>query len=102
MLSGLRRIVEFVWPPALASRRALNVLRGCLSPEQLEQYDKERRFVVRGGETGRRYLIRRGWSMNIDELDVDGAVVRTWCFYPEGRLSKGDVMLAQKVRARNV
>jgi hypothetical protein len=30
-------------------------------------------------------------------LRYPGAVARTWCFYPEGRLSKGDVMLAQKV-----
>jgi hypothetical protein len=35
--------------------------------------------------------------MNIDEIDHTGEVIRTLCFYPRGRLSAGDVMLAQKV-----
>lgn len=97
MLRVLRRIVEAVWPPARARRRGFELLRSNLSAQQRREFDQQRRFEVRGGSTGHRYRIRRGWSMNIDEIDGRGAVLRTWCFYPKGRLSVGDIMLAQKI-----
>lgn len=80
-----------------ARRRALQLLRCNLTPAQLGDYDRNGTFLVVGGETARTYRIRHGWSMNVDELDAAGNVVRTWCFYPKGRLSTGDVMLAQKI-----
>src|SRR5271170_7359026 len=47
--------------------------------------------------TGARYRIRRGATMNIEELTPNGYVTRRWCFAPEGALTTGDVMLAQKI-----
>lgn len=75
----------------------MQLLRDNLSAEQLEEFARQRSFLVTGGQSGRRYRIRRGWSMNIDEINEAGEVLRTWCFYPTGRLSTGDVMLAQKI-----
>src|SRR4029079_7544435 len=97
MLPALRRIVEAIWAPARARRRGFELLKRNLSPRQLDQFNRERLFEVYGGVTGRHYRIRRGWSMNIDEIGTGGSVVKTWCFYPKGRLCVGDVLLAQKV-----
>jgi hypothetical protein len=52
---------------------------------------------VVGSDTGKRYRIRRGAAMNIEELAADGYVTRRWCFAPEGASAIGDVMLAQKI-----
>ena len=48
-------------------------------------------------DSGRRYRIRHGTSMNIDELDETGRVVSRWCVVPKGELVIGDVLLSQKV-----
>jgi hypothetical protein len=50
-----------------------------------------------GSDTGTRYRIRRGTTMNIEELAAEGYVTRRWCFAPEGTFATGDVMLAQKI-----
>jgi hypothetical protein len=52
---------------------------------------------VIGGRTGRRYRIRYGRQMNIDQIDRNGGRICGWCFVPQGRLVAGDVMLAQKI-----
>jgi len=80
-----------------AQERGLQLLRSWLSPEQLAQYEKDRAFDVRGGKTGKRYRIRHGRQMNIDEIDAKGRRVCGWCFLPQGQLVAGDVMLAQKI-----
>ncbi len=77
--------------------RSQDLLRQWLSPDQAEQYDKHQRFEVVGSDTGTRYRIRRGTTMNIEELADDGYVTRRWCFAPEGAFASGDVMLAQKI-----
>ncbi|HET6207411.1 MAG TPA: hypothetical protein VFD98_11420, partial [Terracidiphilus sp.] len=61
------------------------------------QYAKNQRFEVVGSDTGKRYRIRRGNIMNIEELGAGWCVTRRWCFAPEGSLATGDVMLAQKI-----
>jgi hypothetical protein len=68
-----------------------------LSPEQAEQYNSYKYFEVIGSDTGKRYRIRHGRMMNIDELDSVGNKVCEWCFLPQGNLATGDVMLAQKI-----
>ena len=78
-------------------QKGLALLCAGLTPAQLKQYQQHRHFDVVGGSTSRRYRIHRGTSMNIDELDESGEVVRKWCFFPEGGLVTGDVMLAQKL-----
>jgi hypothetical protein len=77
--------------------RSEDLLRQWLSPDQAEQYDVYQRYDVVGSDTGTRYRIRRGTSMNIEELTADGYVIRRWCFAPEGASATGDVMLAQKI-----
>jgi hypothetical protein len=58
--------------------RSEDLLRQWLSPNQVEQYEVYQRFDVVGSETGTRYRIRRGTSMNIEELTADGYVIRRW------------------------
>jgi hypothetical protein len=50
-----------------------------------------------GSDTGTRYRICRGTTLNIEELAAEGYVTRRWCFAPEGTFATGDVMLAQKI-----
>ena len=80
-----------------SEERSQDLLRQWLSPDQAEQYDRCQLFEVVGSDTGRRYLILRGTTMNIVELAADKCVRRRWCFAPEGALATGDVMLAQKI-----
>ena len=80
-----------------SEERSQHLLRQWLSPDQSEQYDKYQRFEVVGSDTGTRYRILRGTTMNIVELAANGRVARRWCFAPEGALATGDVMLAQKI-----
>jgi len=79
-----------------AHERGMRLLRANLTPAQRHQLDRYGYFEVIGGKTGKRYRIRHGRSMNIDQLDRNGRRVCGWCFFPEGNLVTGDVMLAQK------
>ena len=76
---------------------ALQLLRENLSTDQCQQYDNHRYFDVTGGTSGKRYRIRHGRQMNVDELDNTGRPVRWLCFLPEGWLPTGDILLAQKI-----
>jgi hypothetical protein len=80
-----------------AQERGIRLLKGNLLPAQREQYEKNWHFDVIGGKSGKRYRIRHGSSMNVDQLDKIGRRVCGWCFYPRGDLVVGDVMLAQKL-----
>jgi hypothetical protein len=73
------------------------LLRSWLSSEQCCQWDLRGYFETIGSHTGKRYRLRRGKEMNIDELDSGGRVVAQWCFAPLGSLVVGDVLLAQKI-----
>jgi hypothetical protein len=77
--------------------RGLELLKEWLSPEQLAQYNAKKYFDVTGCDSGRRYRISHGTSMNIHELDGAGSPRVGWCFAPKGYLVAGDVMLAQKI-----
>ena len=80
-----------------ADERSGRLLLENLSPAQRRQFAALGSFEVVGGKTGRRYRIRHGVSMNIEQLDEKGRRVCSWCFFPAGRLAAGDVMLAQKM-----
>jgi hypothetical protein len=73
------------------------LLRSWLSSEQGRQWDLHGYFETIGSHTGKRYRLRRGKEMNIDELDSGGRVVAQWCFAPLGNLVIGDILLAQKI-----
>jgi hypothetical protein len=52
---------------------------------------------VTGGQTGKRYRIRKSYQMNVEELGNNGRRMRVLCFIPKGGLVLADVMLAQKL-----
>jgi hypothetical protein len=80
-----------------AHARGLCLLKENLSPTQRDQFQRHGYFDVVGGETGRRYRIRPGFQMNVEQLDKRGRCLRRLCFMPEGGHVIGDVMLAQKL-----
>jgi hypothetical protein len=80
-----------------AHERGLELLKQNLTVAQRRQFEAYGYFDVVGGKSGKRYRIRNGCSMNIDQLDKNGRRVCGWCFFPQGNLVPGDVMLAQKV-----
>ena len=83
--------------PHLAARgRSIHLLESNLSPEQRHQWARHRYFDVIGGDTGRRYRVYKGCTLNIAQLNGSGGRARLLCFEPQGTLPVGDVMLAQK------
>jgi hypothetical protein len=96
VIERLRRR-QFLDEGRVAWERGLQLLKENLSSEQRRQYDRSGYFDVTGGASGKRYRIRQGRSMNVEQLDKKGRRVCTLCFMPEGWLVTGDVMLAQKV-----
>ena len=77
--------------------RSMRLLMGNLTRSQREQLARDHCFYVVGGDSGRRYRIEHGNSLNIEEFDDSGKRVMKWCFLPEGNLPTGDVLLAQKI-----
>jgi len=82
---------------ATPEARATTLLREWLSPQQRAQFDAEGYFDVVGCDSGKRYRIHHGTSMNVHEMDDAGHSKSGWCFVPNRRLAAGDVMLAQKI-----
>ena len=80
-----------------AAERGIELLTSNLCPLQCAQYRTFGYFEVTGGDTGKRYRIRHGFQLNIEELDRKGRRVCVLCFLPEGLIPVGDVMLAQKI-----
>jgi hypothetical protein len=77
--------------------RGLKLLREWLSPEQLAQFNANNYFDVIGGDSGKKYRIRYGSSMNVEELDDRGRPRACYCFLPDLQLVPGDIVLAQKI-----
>ena len=77
--------------------RGMQLLRENLSAPQREQYERCNYFEVVGGATGRRYRIRHGHQMNVEQLSETGGLEHMLCFMPEGCRWVGDLMLAQKI-----
>ena len=84
-------------PDPAAAGRAEALLREWLSPQQTEELDARGYFHVVGSESGKRYRIKRGRSMNVIELGGDGDPLVGRCFVPQGRLAAGYIMLGQKI-----
>jgi hypothetical protein len=77
--------------------RGFRLLREWLSDDQLAQFNADGYFDVIGCDTGKRYRIHCGSSMNVDELDERGRPRVCYCFVTEVCLVPGDIMLAQKI-----
>jgi hypothetical protein len=88
---------EWYRTTAAADTRATTLLREWLSPQQRAEFDAEGYFDVVGCDSGKRYRIHHGTSMNVHEMDDAGHPKSGWCFVPNRRLAAGDVMLAQKI-----
>jgi hypothetical protein len=84
-------------PLSEAEKRATVLLRSWLTPEQDKQWVARREFEVIGCDTGTRYLITYAAVLNVHQLDPAGRTVAQWCFAPEGGLTPGDILLAQKI-----
>ncbi len=99
VLRSLWLLVIKFWfrPRADAERVALQLLREVLSPAQRAQYDRNGILDVIGGQSGKRYRIRAGSRMNVEELGANGCSVRTLCFVPKGGVPMGDILVAQKL-----
>ena len=69
------------------------MLREWLSQAQREEFARKGYFEVVGGDSGKRYRIYAGASVN----DERGRIQDGLCFMPIGGLPIGDVMLAQKI-----
>ena len=82
---------------SLAYKRGLELLKANLTASQLNDFLTYRCFDVVGGSSGHTYRIRLAGAMNVEEIDGRGRRLGRLCFFPEGTLVEGDVMLAQKV-----
>ena len=98
---GLRDLMRLILDAEVSKKaareRAIQLLKQNLSPDQLQQFERLGQFEVIGGDTARRYRIRRGHQMNVELLDKNGRRFCCLCFRPEGTLATADVMLAQKI-----
>jgi hypothetical protein len=77
--------------------RSLRLLREWLSPDQLAQFNAHGYFDVIGCDSGKKYRIHYGSSMNVEELDDSGRPRICYCFVTDAPLASGDVVLAQKI-----
>ena len=93
-LRGLSRIFS---SENSSEARGLRLLRSWLTSEQRAQFDAKRYFDVIGCDSGTRYRIHYGTTMNVHEIDAAGRPKVGWCFVPVGYLVAGDIMLAQKI-----
>jgi hypothetical protein len=80
-----------------AEDRSHQLLVSNLSDPQRAQFLAQGSFDVIGGDTGKRYRIKRERQMNIEELDRIGQRTKLLCFMPKGDVPLGDMMLAQKL-----
>ena len=110
-MAGLRQAIRDLFRPLGADEtsshrpwriwgardRGTQLLTQNLSPAQRWQYERHGYFDVIGGDTGKRYRIRHGYQMNVEELDQNGRRKQLLCFMPRGGLPVGAVMLAQKI-----
>jgi hypothetical protein len=94
---GAQALRDRFWVEDDCEMRGLKLLREWLSPVQLAEYDANSYFDVTGCDTGKRYRIHHGASMNVHEIDAAGRARVGWCFVPNTHLAAGDVMLAQKI-----
>jgi hypothetical protein len=77
--------------------RGLRLLRAWSSNEQRAQFDSRGYFDVVGCDSGKKYRIRVGVSVNVQELDRNEMAIVGWCFAPKGSFVPGDITLAQKI-----
>lgn len=79
---------------AEADVRAEELLRSLLTPEQIDNLEKQSAIIVKS-EMGKQYRIKRGWSGNVEELDDSGKPIASYCAHPGEVVPRADNMVAQ-------
>lgn len=83
-----------------AEKRAEDLLRLCLTPQQIEDLETKKCFYVEitSSKSGKkeRYRIDRGSHGNVKQIDAKGSIIRSFCIQPSG-VPAGDVLLTQKL-----
>lgn len=77
-----------------AKDKAIVLLKSCLTPQQIEEYEQKSCFHLHVG--GKVYRIEKGSHGNVKLVDKDGKVKRSFCVAPRG-VPEGDTLLAQKL-----
>lgn len=80
----------------VANKRAEELLRSVLSPEQERAWNENKAFYVVGNKTKKRYKIDNRSHGNLTELDEKGKVVAGLCVYVPG-VPTADHVAAQKL-----
>ncbi len=94
----LDTVQEYCFYPAdpEADKRSEELLLDSLDEVQRLMYEKAKKFLVRGGETGREYEIHRGRTKNVVFKDENGTEKRL-CAHPKDSVPDCDTVLAQKL-----
>jgi hypothetical protein len=80
-----------------ADERALQLLLDNMEENQKEIFEKTGAIPVTG-QSGVKYLIRKGRTRNVEELDKNGRYLRRLCFHPsDWQIPDYDSMLTQKL-----
>jgi len=87
------RELERVYGINPATERSMELLRRWLSKEQLEQFEADGHFIVVGNVTRHEYRIEQAHMFGVVRMKDQ----MSFCFVPQGALSIGDIMLAQKI-----
>jgi hypothetical protein len=95
----MRQIARAFSVLALVRRRkhAERLLIENLDARQRGDYESRGYFYVVGGTTGKRYRIRHGKTLNVEEVGPNGELLSALCFLPKSYVPAADVMLAQKL-----
>lgn len=81
--------------------KARQLLKEVLTEEQDAQLTKDGYFELTSVKSGKRYRIKKGFSMNVEELDKDGKRLRSMCFHPNVHVHHYDNMAIQKLMLEN-
>lgn len=84
----------------VAKQKAEALLLSMLDPEQTKELQEKNSFVL-VSELANRYRIRRGRSMNVDQLDTEGKKIATLCAHPREAVPDADTMVAQMLMLTN-
>lgn len=79
-----------------ADKKADQLLKSLLSPEQIAQLDELSAFIITTPK-GNTYRIKRGWAGNIEKIDRDGQATDRFCIHPKISVPYADNMATQKL-----
>ena len=83
-----------------ATEKSIRLLKSWLNPAQLEQYESNGSFDVRGSDGGH-YRIGPPSPFNIRVIEPEGHCGSAYCVVPKDISAPGDIQLAQKIALEN-